>query len=291
MIAYGLRMTLLAGVMLGLSACGMDDGAKAPEGQVIATADGMEITQRELAAEMDMMGTSAAAQGNARQAALQQIIARKLLAREARARKLDESPDFGLLKQRAEDGVLEALLQRSMTSNLPEPMTEDAGRYVSDNPDLFGQRKVFSVEQIRIAQAAVPGLLEKMKPLTSLEEVQALLEREGVRFQRGAGTLDALQSPPEMVKQLLDLPPGEIFILPMKDSLTVNRIDEVRTVAVAEAEARRFALDYLKRKAIADTLKNQLAEIMKKNKDRIRYQPGYRPKVARADRTADGPEG
>lgn len=266
---------LLAGVV-GLSGCGDDQVGAAPKGQVIAVADGMEITQRELAAEMDMIGAAASEEPEkVRQVALQKIIARKLLAREARVRELDDSPDFGLLKQRAEDVVLETLLQRSMTRNLPAPTIEAAQRYMSDNPDLFAQRKLFQVEQIRIPSDEGRALLDRLKPLATLEEVQALLEREGIRFQRGIGTLDAMQSPPALVKQVLALPSDEIFILPMQDSLSVNRIIETKTVPVDDAEAQEFALNYLRRKGISDTLKNQLAEIMNKHKDKIRYQPGY----------------
>lgn len=273
----------IGAMSLFLTACGAESGAETPKGQVIATADGMEITQRELAAELDLIGAGAGPA--AREAALQQIIARKLLAREALERKLDQGPDYGLLKQRAEEAVLEVLLQRSMTSNLPDPTLADAERYVSDHPDQFGQRKIFTVEQIRIANASPKDLVAKLKPLGTLEDVRQTLDRDSVRYQQGEGSIDALQSPPEMVRQLLDLPKGEIFILPAKDSLTVNRIREVRTQPMDDAEARTFALNYLKRKAVSDTLKNQLAEIMKKNKDRIRYQPGYGPaEVASADR-------
>lgn len=286
----GAGVAMAGAMVLGLAACGGESNGDAPKGQVIATADGMEITQRELAAELDLMG--AGTDRATRQAALQQIIARKLLAREALARKLDEGPDYGLLKQRAQETVLEVLLQRSMTSNLPDPMMVDAERYVADHPDRFGQRKIFEVEQIRIANASAKDLVTKLKPLGTLEEARGLLDREAIRYRQGEGSIDALQSPPEMVKQLLDLPQGEIFILPVKDGLTVNRIREVRTEPVDDAEARKFALDYLKRKAVSDTLKNQLAEIMKKNKEKIRYQPGYGPaEVASVKPEAVAPEG
>ena len=76
MMVSGVR-TVLAGLILCLGGCSDKQRDELPSGQVIATADGLEITQRELAAELDLIGES----GNrvARQAALQQIIARKLL--------------------------------------------------------------------------------------------------------------------------------------------------------------------------------------------------------------------
>ena len=276
MFTRGLGLVLLIAGVAGLSACGKDEASAVPKGQVVAVADGIEITQRELAAEMDLIGGAAGQNPErAQQAALQQIIARKLLAREARSRKLDESPDFGLLKQRAEEAVLEALLQRSMTRNLPAATAEDARRYVADNPDLFAQRKIIAIDQIRISTGKRSALLEKLKPLKTLDEVELVLTREAVRFQRGEGMLDAMQSPPALVRQILALPAEEIFILPVEGGLSVNRIVEIRTEAVDGEEAQKFALNYLRQKRISDTLKNQLAEIMKRHKDNIRYQPGY----------------
>ncbi|MBB4641756.1 peptidyl-prolyl cis-trans isomerase, EpsD family [Rhizorhapis suberifaciens] len=277
MFTRGLRLALLIAGVGCISSCGKDEAEAAPKGQVVAVADGIEITQREVAAETDLIGARlVGGDGDkVRQAALQQIIARKLLAREARTRKLDESPDFGLLKQRAEEAALETLLQRSMTRHLPEPTSADATRYAADNPDLFAQRKLFSVDQIRIPTRNPKVLVEKLKPLATLEEVQAMLERDGVRFRRERETLDAMQAQPALVKQILALPAEEIFVLPAAEGLTVNRIVETRTEPVQADEAQRFALNYLRQKGISDTLQNQLAEIMKKHKDKIRYQPGY----------------
>lgn len=287
MFTRGLRLTLLIAGVACLAGCEKDEAGAAPKGQVVAIADGIEITQRELAAEMDLIGggLAGAEAEKVQQAALQQIIARKLLAREARARKLDENPDFGLLKQRAEEDVLEKLLQRSMTRHLPAPTAADARRYAADNPDQFAQRKLFSVEQIRIPTRDGKALVEKLKPLATLEEVQAMLERDGLSFRREQGTLDAMRAQPAMVKQILALPADEIFVLPVPEGVTVNRIVEVRTDPVEADEAQKFALNYLRQKGISDTLQNQLAEIMKKHKDKIRYQPGYGISEARSGKS------
>src|SRR3546814_8271910 len=88
---------------------------------------------------------------------------------------------------------------------------------------------------------------------------------------------DLMQAPPELVKQIVALPPGEVFILPAGEATLANLVRETRTSPVSENTAQKVALNYLKQKAISQTLKNQLAEIVKKNKDRVRYQSGYGP--------------
>src|SRR3546814_1842840 len=168
----------------------------------------MEIIQRERVARMEWIGPAEEKPERAREAALQQIVVRKMLAKEARTRELEDSPDFGLLRQRAEETVFQTLLQRDLTLNLPDPTKEDARNYVASHPDLFRQRKLFAVEQLRMDHPADKAFLKKLKPLKTLAEVQALAAREGIKYHRGKGTLDAMQAPPELVKQIVALAPG-----------------------------------------------------------------------------------
>src|SRR3546814_6207290 len=83
--------------------------------------------------------------------------------------------------------------------SLPDPTKEDARNYVASHPDLFRQRKLFAVEQLRMDHPADKAFLKKLKPLKTLGEVQALAAREGIKYHRGKGTLDAMQAPPELV--------------------------------------------------------------------------------------------
>src|SRR3546814_15199726 len=72
------------------------------------------------------------------------------------------------------------------------------------------------------------AFLKKLKPLKTLDEVQALAAREGIKYHRGKGTLDAMQAPPELVKQIVALPPGEVFIIPAGEATVANLVRETR---------------------------------------------------------------
>src|SRR3546814_17068254 len=73
------------------------------------------------------------------------------------------------------------------------------------------------------------AFLKKLKPLKTLGEVQALAAREGIKYHRGKGTLDAMQAPPELVKQIVALPPGEVFLLPAGEATVANLVRATRT--------------------------------------------------------------
>src|SRR5271165_576732 len=143
---------------------GLGGGHKAPTGQVVANVDGREVTLRELNAEM---GTATYPDPKARKAAeqvaLRNIVARIILADAARAQGLDKTPDFALQKQRAIDTVLAQALQQKLISTVPQPTKEEAQSYISAHPDIFLERKVFVVDQIRMPRVPLQ-VLKALEP-------------------------------------------------------------------------------------------------------------------------------
>src|SRR3546814_12782859 len=131
---------------LSLAACDGKPEKSVPVGQVIASVDGMEITQRDLVAEMDMSGPAEENPERAREAALQQSVVRKLLAKEARTRELDASPDFGLLRQRAEATVLQILLQRDFKRKLSDTKKAEAAPSGANHQQPDREKKTLGVE-------------------------------------------------------------------------------------------------------------------------------------------------
>src|SRR3546814_11876230 len=102
------------------------------------------------------------------------------------------------------------------------------------------------------------AFLKKLKPLKTLGDVQALAAREGIKYHRGKGTLDAMQAPPELVKQIVALPPGEVFMLPAGQVTLANLVREPLTSHVSEHNAQHVTLNYLQHNDIYQTFTNQL---------------------------------
>ncbi|WP_188946035.1 SurA N-terminal domain-containing protein, partial [Polymorphobacter multimanifer] len=115
-----LAVSLLA---LGLAAC--DKTADLPDGQVVATVDGKEVTIHELNAELAQVRAD---QNTPRklleQVALARVIERKMLANEARVMKLDARPEFLLSQTRASESLLVQALQSEVTGQVPRATRE-----------------------------------------------------------------------------------------------------------------------------------------------------------------------
>ena len=104
-----MRNKIMAGLLMGtalvLAGCGKG-GAEPEKGQVVATINGKDVTIHELNAELQGANVpaniSADQKKQIEQAALQQVVNRRILADIARERGLDKTPMFLLQEKRAE---------------------------------------------------------------------------------------------------------------------------------------------------------------------------------------------
>ena len=280
-------MTLRAGLVVGtaciaLAACGGSD--KEPTGQVVATVFGEEITAIDLRNEMgNFRAPDAATRKAAERAALEQIVQRKLLAHAAEEAKIDKSPEYAQQKIRADEAFLVRFWQDRVAKSVPPPSKDEIARFISTNPDLYAQRKVFTLDQIRTPMVRDPGLIEELKPLKSLPEIAALLTTRGLRYQEGTAQLDTLAVPPEVVAQILKLPPGEVFVVPQGNVMTINHIRATQVVPVPPEVTNQHATQYLlaqrTRQAVQRELGAALAAV-RKEEDAVKYAKAYQPAPA-----------
>ena len=269
-------MLLMAfSAVLTLTAC--DFGAsKTPTGQVVATVGGREITRRELEVEMNgTKGLNPAAQKVAEQAALQRIIQRVVLASAARAQGLDKDPNFALLRQRADEALLVNLLETKVAASVPGPTKEEAEQFEETNPNLFVERKIFDIDQIRFFRPSDPQIVKKLEPLQTMDEIVTFLNQNHISFQRGNNTMDSLGQNPKLLGAILALRQHEVFILSSQSEIFVNEIQDVRTVPFVGEPATKFALNSLKNTHIQDAVIRQLKFILAKNAGSVRLNKEF----------------
>jgi EpsD family peptidyl-prolyl cis-trans isomerase len=282
------RSWMLAAIVvacLSAAACdrlGGGDKGKAPSGQVVATVDGEEITMRELKAEL---GSATFADGKTRkaaeQAALQSIVARKVLARAAERQKLDQDPDFALLKERALEMTLVQALQNNIAKDVPASSREEAERYMSLHPDVFAERKIIAVEQVRTIRPN-DQIIEQMRPLNTLEEVEQLLSSAGIPYQRGNDILDAVGSDPATIESVVKLKPGEVFAIPNGNLLMISRIKAIRVVPFTGEPAIKYAMETLRRRHVQETIGRSVNGLINEAQSKIKYSKEYQPPAPKA---------
>jgi EpsD family peptidyl-prolyl cis-trans isomerase len=283
MTRYALFAATSLALLPVLAACSSD---AAPTGQVVATVDGTEITQTELNAELNgVKGRNAAEQQAIERSVLEGMVNRTLLAKAAAEQELDKTPDGAMTKQRAEQMALISLLEKSITAKTPAISTEEATEFVSENPALFDQRRIFLVEQIAV-NANTPKLLKDLEPLNTMPEIQAYLASMKLPNQMSFGVIDALQMDPAITKQIIALAPDAVFVLPQGDSIRINRIRETQTVPVSGESAIALAKEIMGNQRRQQQLSNAINGIIANGKAKVQYSAAFKPAAPAAKKAA-----
>lgn len=273
----GVALTFVA--CLALGACKLPfGGQKAPTGQVVATVDGKEITSRELQAELrGLRVTDPALRKEAEGAAIRNIVVRKLLVDAARKQGIDRTPEFVLQRERVIEALLVQSLENKIAAAVPAPTRDEAERFVTDHPNIFSERKVWLVDQIRIVRPSNPRTLDQLKPLNTMDEIIAWLTTQKIEYRRGNAGLDAVGADPTVVEKIVNLPPSEVFIIPEGNLVTINQIKEVKTVPFTGEPAVNYALNLLRTQRTGVAVRRQLEAIVAKGSGKVRYGEAYTP--------------
>jgi EpsD family peptidyl-prolyl cis-trans isomerase len=249
----------------------------APTGQVVATVGSHEITTRELQSELVGLTISPKMQKAAQQAALQVIIRRTILADAAANQGLDKDPDYVVRKDRADQLTLIQALEAKLARDVPEPTPDEASQYITDHPNLFGQRTVFTVDQIRFRRPNDPTFAAKLKPINTMDGIVGLLNANGIGFMRGTGTIDAIGQDPRVVDAIMKLPPQEVFVINSGNDFLVNQIHETKIVPFTGEPATRYALALIKRQRTQQAVSLAIKDLIQRGFKTVRFNQAFAP--------------
>jgi peptidyl-prolyl cis-trans isomerase C len=252
--------------MACLALAGCQPSAKAPIGQVAATVDGQEITQKQIDTELAgaQLGNGPHALEAARRQALQSIVVRKLLAKAARDQGLDKTPEFAVREQGQTETVLAQALEAKLVNAVPQPTAEEAQDFMRKNPDVFAERKIFTVDQIRFGPPAGSNVLREIQPLNTLEEIAAVLNREKVPFQRSIERIDAVGNDPNVIAQIVKLPSNAVFILPSRAGVSADQIKDAEVEPFTGEAATKYATQVLLVQRRRESFQRYLGQIVAK---------------------------
>ncbi|MEI6485818.1 MAG: hypothetical protein WCO11_06075 [Sphingomonadales bacterium] len=276
-------LLLLTVASLALASCGKGD--KGPEGQVVATVDGKDVTIHEVNAELQGMGAQAQAAPRklVEAVALARVIERKMLADEARNKKLDQSPQFVLAKQRTDENLLVQALQADVASKVPQTPREAAQKFISDNPIMFGERRIMTLDQIQFLQTPVFASLP-LKDAKTMQEVERILISANIEYRRAPQQIDTLVLDPRLSQEFLKMargPNGEPFLYTDQPQgapapvVYINVVSDMKALPFLGEKAIAYAQQVLQRQEISKRLQAELTRVREAAKPKITYAKGY----------------
>jgi hypothetical protein len=148
-------------------------------------------------------------------------------------------------------------------------------------------RKVFVVDQIRMARPADADVMRESQPLKTMQEVQNFLTSKHIDYRRVTDNIDAVGSDPKLIDTILRLPAGEIFTLPSGFEVLFNQVRETRVVPYTGEPAITYALDVLHRQRMQETVTKSFGAIVAKSATSVRYNKAYQPPAPAADKATE----
>lgn len=275
-------LLMMAATAALLAGCSKD--ADKPDGQVVAKIDGRDVTIHEVNQEISSLG--AQAQGAPRKlveaVGLARVIERKMLAQEARNRKLDQSPQFVLAKTRNDENLLVQALQAEVAGKVAETPREQAQKFVEENPVIFGDRRILTLDQIQFLQPPNFGALP-LKDAKSMQAVERVLLDANIEYRRAPQQLDSLILDPRLSTEVIRMakgPNGEPFMFTDQPAgapapiVYVNVVSNMKVEPFTGERAIAYAQQLIERQEIARRLQAELTKLREAVKGKITYANG-----------------
>lgn len=265
------RLALTGAAFIALHACSSE-----PTGQVVAVVNGEEITQQELNAEISELPAPPVGDKEAiRRQILQQIIDRRLMAQVAKEDGLDRDPMYVIRERRLKEELLVQMYGVKTADTVRVPDASSVKKYLADNPGKFSQRTAYLVDQISFDFPSDAKILKALEADKSLADVEETLKSFNIDYSKGANSMDSGNIPTPVLNQILALPAGEPFIIPMQGKVVVSVITGRQPVPTTEQQASPMAAQSMRAESIGKVLRTRLDEA--KAKANISYQDGLAP--------------
>lgn len=248
-------ITVLAAVALTFG-CSREE-AKKPATQLAAKVNEQEITVHEVNAVLSRNPNLAPeAAPRAKREILGRLIDQRLAVEQALSKKLDRSPGVVQAIESAKLEILARAYADSIRGAQPAPTPEEIGKYYADHPELFAERRIYSLEDIRLAPADVDvaELRAQVAKSASMRDVATWLASKEIKFVPSRGVRAAEQLPLELVPRLRSMKVGEMQVVESEQRIDVVRVIAVRDEPVSEATAAPRIGQFLRNQRSAEAV-------------------------------------
>ena len=248
-------------LVLGLGACSKKgEGAAAGQAtQVAAKVGDSEISVHQInqvLSRTPMRDPSKEDLQAASKQVLERLIDQQLAVDAATADNLHRSPEVIAALEAARRDVLARAYVQKIAGTVAKATPEEISQYYRDHPALFSERRVFNLQELRLADpgaalAEVRKLTEQSKPV---EEIAAFLKAKGVSFSGGSATRAAEQLPLDVLPKMNALKDGDYLIMQGDKAATVIRVAGSQQAPITEEKARPAIEQFLNNRRIGDTV-------------------------------------
>ncbi|MCP5271711.1 MAG: peptidyl-prolyl cis-trans isomerase, EpsD family [Burkholderiaceae bacterium] len=256
--------TLIACSLL-LAACG--DKKEKSASQTAAKVNKEEITVHQINFVLQQQRGLRPEQADAAsRQILERLIDQELAVQQADALKLDRDPRVVQQLEAVKREVLARAYAEKVGEAASRPTPEDIKAYYDANPALFAERRVYSLQELRIEAPAdqVGGLRERLQASKNINEFVEYLRSAGLRFNANQAVRAAEQLPLASLKAFAQMKDGQAVFNATPNGALVIVLAGSRSQPVGEEQARpaieQFLLNQRKRELLEQDRKRLRAD-------------------------------
>ncbi|MEW5966978.1 MAG: EpsD family peptidyl-prolyl cis-trans isomerase [Pseudomonadota bacterium] len=260
-----------------LSGCEKPGGAdKSP---TVATVAGEAISEAELNLAVSRLNDLNEAQrAEARTQLLQLLVDQRLMVAAARQAGVDKDPAVAAAMAHASRQVLAEAYAERNTQTVAKPTESEVAEYYAQHPELFGQRRIYRVQELelKVDSARAAEVEAKLQSSQSMGDFINWLKEQGIEGKAATAVKPAEQIPAPLLARLARMRDGQVTLLPSRPGhMLVQQLLESQLQPVTleqSAQAIERALLARKRKAHMEAEVKKLREAAK-----IEYASGFAP--------------
>ena len=264
-----------------------EDGAKKSATQAAAKVNSDEITVHQVNAVLSRTPNQPAETApRAKREILTRLVDQQLAVQQALKTKLDRTPGVVQALEAARAEVLARAYTEQIVRFQPKPTAEEVKKYYAEHPELFAQRRLYSLEEIAVAgdKELADELRAQAAKLRNMKDIATWLQARKIGFTPSVGARAAEQLPMEMLSNLQAMKEADIAVFPAAGGLNVVRIAAARSAPGTEQAATPASQQDLFNRRATEAVANELKSL--KSAAKIEYMGEFAADLAEAEAQA-----
>jgi len=253
-----------AAAALAVVVAGCGRGDKGGPTQVAAKVNGDEITVHQVNGLLARMPNVGPGQAEAqKRQILERLIDQHLAKQQAVEKKIDRSPRTMQALEAARMEILARAYLDQIASAEAKPAPEEVKKYYADHPELFAERRVYSLEELIISPKEVSpeAVRERASKAKDLPELAAWLKSHNADVSGTRGVRAAEQLPLPWLAEMRGMKDGEMRVFQNGDRLHVVRVAASRSAPVDEATAAPRIEQFLFNRRVGELIAKEMKHL------------------------------
>ena len=192
---------------------------------------------------------------------LDRLVEQQLALQKVDELKLDRDPRVVQQLEAARREILARAYVEKVGEAAPKPTAEEIKKYYDDKPELFRERRVYSIQEIAIEARPdqVQELRDQLGTAKSINEFVDYLKAAGLRFSGNQAVRSAEQLPFNTLDAMSKMKDGQAMVVPSPTGVQVIVLAGSRVQPASEEQSRpaieQYLLNERKRKLVEEDMK------------------------------------